>query len=102
MDKGLFKDDTKLEDFLYVFGGGIKPKNFNKLDWIITAKSKSVNKRLLIYYFMKIYNLKRDYVRSPFIQFINERVIAGDKIIELRSKADFEYIPEELKGIFPE
>lgn len=102
MDKGLFKDDTKLEDFLYVFGGGIKPKNFNKLDWIITAKSKSVNKRLLIYYFMKIYNLKRDYVRSPFIQFINERVKAGDKIIELRSKADFEYIPEELKGIFPE
>lgn len=102
MDKGLFKDDTRLEDFLYVFGGGDKPKDFNKLDWIITAKSKSVNKRLLIYYFMKIYNLKRDYVRSPFIQFINERVKAGDKIIELRSKADFEYISEELKGIFPE
>ena len=100
--EGLFKDDTRFEDFFYVFGGGEKPEDFKKLVWIKKALSQKVNKRLLIYYFMKIYKLKREEVLSPFIQFINERIITGENIINLGSKPDINYNPKELKGIFPE
>lgn len=97
----LFETDTQFKDFLYVFGCGEKPKNFKKLIWIEKAKSGSLNKKLLIYYFMRVYNLKRDEVLSPFIRFINERIEAGDKPVVLGSKPDLTYNHQILQDIFP-
>lgn len=102
MEKELFRDDTRLMDFLYVFGGENKPNDFNKLHWIITTKSKFINKKLLIHFFMKIYGIKRENVLKPFLFFMNSRVQTKEKPLNLNNKPDSYYNPTELEGFFPE
>lgn len=101
MDEKLFDRDTKLEDFLYVFGGEQKPNDFTRINWIKTGRSKSINKKLLIYFFMKIYDIKRDDVLTPFLTFINSRVQTKENPLNLKNKPDSDYNPKELEGFFP-
>lgn len=101
IDKGLFETNTRLEDFLYVCGGYEKPQDFKKLNWIKKAqKSKVVNKKMMIYFFMKIFNLNCGNVFAPFINYINNNVIAGEKPVVIGGKPCLTYDPEELKGFF--
>ena len=71
--EGLFKYDTRLEDFHYVFGDGIKPKDFNKLDWIKKGKNKNINKKLLIAFCMKVLDLGLTEVDKKFFEWANDR-----------------------------
>lgn len=96
----MFSIDTKLEDFLYVFGKNKRPIDFKRIKWIKKGKSGCINKKLLIHFFMNIYNIKREDVLSDFISFINSRVIAGETPVKLNNKPDLGYSPKELEGFF--
>lgn len=101
MDKRLFDANTKLEDFLYVFGNAQKPIDFKRINWINKGKNKSINKKLLIFFFMKIYNLKPVDVLNEFLTFMNSRVQTQEQSLTLKNKPDSDYNPKELEGFFP-
>jgi hypothetical protein len=101
IDKKLFRSNTKLEDFLYVFNGEEKPNRFTKLYWIKESRNKSPNKKALIYYCMLMFKLKPEDIIHSFFNFINDRIITNDVVISSTNKPNIRYVDEEIRNIFP-
>ena len=101
IDKKLFRSNTKLEDFLYVFDDEEKPNRFTKLYWIKEGKNKSPNKKALIYYCMLMFKLKPEDIIHSFFNFINDRIITNDVVISSTNKPNISYVDEEIRNIFP-
>lgn len=97
----LYKE-TKLEDFIYVFGETNKPNDFNKLVWLETSRNGQINKKLLITFCMRIFNLELHEIGKDFFNWAYKRLYTN-KILDYNNKPDANELDEKhpLNKVFP-
>jgi hypothetical protein len=97
----LYKE-RKLEDFIYVFGETNKPNDFNKLVWLETSRNGQINKKLLITFCMRIFNLELHEIGKDFFNWAYKRLYTN-KILDYNNKPDANELDEKhpLNKVFP-